>query len=225
MIKYVGFDKDGTLIDSMLSYAKTWGDIFHKEFDLNRDEAKNYLLETSGQANFNQTDDLLKKHGIYFSKEEVFALSNQISEDLALEDNSLAFKDVPGALRKLKENDFKIFVSSNQQEDVVKKDLERTNLLQFIDFYAGIRPQDPGFKKGKPHFEAAANYFNQEYKSFINETIYIGDTSIDVDIANALRVPCIIRKSNNFAEEMLSKGAKFVVEDFSKLPELITSIS
>ena len=223
-IRYIGFDKDGTLMDSMASYAKIWGKIFHDEYGIDQVEAGNFLIQTAGQPTVIQVDTLLRNNNIVLSQNELFSKANEIATVLGEKADSKPFPEVPEVLKKLKEEGYKIFVSSGQQESVIKKDLERAGLLQYIDFFAGIRPDQPDYKKGEPHFRAAAKHFGIPFETFAKETVFIGDTPTDVQVSNNSNIISIVRKSANADETLLDKGAKFVVEDFSNLSEIISAL-
>lgn len=223
-IKYVGFDKDGTLMDSMGSYAKTWGRIFHDEYGIDEKEAADFLLTTSGQQTVVQVDTLLRNNNIVLSQEDVFQKANEIATTLGQNSDSKPFPEVPSILEKLKKEGYRIFVSSGQQQAVIRRDLERSGLIEFIDFYAGIKPEDQDYKKGEPHFRAAAKYFGVPFETFIKESVFIGDTPTDVQVSNNLNIPAIVRKSSNWDERLLNRGAKFVIDDFSSLVEIISTL-
>ncbi|MEK7159966.1 MAG: HAD hydrolase-like protein, partial [Patescibacteria group bacterium] len=75
-----------------------------------------------------------------------------------------------------------------------------------------------------PHFRAAAKHFGIPFETFAKETVFIGDTPTDVQVSNNSNIISIVRKSANADETLLDKGAKFVVEDFSNLSEIISAL-
>ena len=224
MIKYIGFDKDGTLINSMASYAKIWGKIFHDNYGIDETQAENFLLQTAGWPTAVQVDTLLRKHNIILPENEVFQKANQIATTLGEKANLKPFPEVKEVLKKMKEKGYKIFVSSGQQERIIQRDLEKTGLIQYIDFFAGIRPSKPDYKKGKPHFKAAAKYFGVPFEKFVKETVFIGDTPTDVQVSKESNIISIVRKGVNSDDRLLDEGARFVVNDFSNLSELISTL-
>ncbi len=224
MIKYIGFDKDGTLIDSMGSYAKIWGKIFHDEYGIDENEASDFLIKTAGQPTSVQVDTLLKNNNIQLSKEKVFQKANEIAEVLGDRADSKPFPEVLEVLKKLRKEGYRIFVSSGQQETIVKKDLEKADLMQYVDFFAGIRPSKPDYKKGESHFRKAAQYFGVSFETFVKETVFVGDTSTDIQVSNDSHIVCIVRESAYLDKNLLNMGAKFVLRDFSNLPEIIKSL-
>lgn len=223
-IKYVGFDKDGTLFDSMSAYARIWGEIFHEQYAIDPKKAGDFLIRTSGQATTIQVDTLLRDNNIVLPEDEVFQKANEIATALGERSHSKPFIEVPGILKKLKEAGYKIFVSSGQQERIVRKDLERAGLIQYVDFLAGIKPDKPEYKKGEPHFRAAAEHLGVPFEQFVTQAVFIGDTPTDLKISKEVNIISIIRKSANASEKLLDEGASFFVEDLSNLPELLESI-
>lgn len=223
-IKYVGFDKDGTLFDSMGQYAKIWGEIFHDEYGINEEEARDFLIKTAGQPTAVQVDTLLRNNNIILTQQKVFEKANEIATILGERANAKPFPEVLDILKKLKEEGYFIFVSSGQQEQIVQEDLERTGLMQYVDFFAGIRPDEPDYKKGDQHFRAVAQYFNVPFETFVNETVFIGDTPTDVQVSRESNIVSIVRKGANSDDSLLNEGARFVVDDFSNLPELISAL-
>jgi len=224
MIKYVGFDKDGTLLDSIGSYDKIWGKIFHDEYGIGEAEAGNFLIQTAGQPTTVQVDTLLRKHNIVLFEDEVFQKANEIATLLGERANSKPFPEVFDVLKKLKKEGYFIFVSSGQQESVIKRDLEKAGLMRYVDFVAGIRPDQPNYRKGEPHFRAAAEHFGVPFEVFVKETVFIGDTPTDVQVSREANIISIVRKGVNSDDRLSDEGDRFVVDDFSKLPEIISTL-
>ena len=94
MIKFIGFDKDGTLFDSIPTYAKIWGEIFHKEYGINKNQAADYLLTTSGKQTKDQVKDLLLQNGISISEDEASKKARKIALELGERANAKLFPEV-----------------------------------------------------------------------------------------------------------------------------------
>lgn len=223
-IKYVGFDKDGTLIDDFDDYAKEWGRLINEEYGINAKEATEVFIKMAGEPTVTQLATVFQKNNKIFSQTYIFKKAEEIAYRIGKNVSGNLFPEVIQVLQQLKKNNYFIFVSSGQREEIVEKDLERTNILQFIDFYAGIRPDQPDFKKGEPHFRAAAMHFGIPFETFTKQTVFIGDTPTDVEVSNNSNIVSIVRKSSNADESLLKNGAKYVVDDFTSLPEIIKEI-
>ena len=131
MIKYIGFDKDGTLFDVEPAKRRWWGKIIHEDFGIDANEARKiFAVVAPGQPTYLQPALTLKRHNISFSKAELFKKGNEIASRLGKAIKGELFPEVLGVIKQLKEQGYLIFVSSNHQETVVKNDLERTGLIK-----------------------------------------------------------------------------------------------
>jgi phosphoglycolate phosphatase-like HAD superfamily hydrolase len=224
MIKYVGFDKDGTLIDDFRDYTREWGKIIQSDFDINAKDAEDIFIKKAGEPTDIQLAAVLRGHDKNLSQEETFKKAEEIAEVLGKRVQGALFSEVLYVLERLKEEGYFIFVSSGQKEDIVKNDLERTGIIKFIDFLAGIRPDQSDYKKGEPHFRAAAHHFGVDFETFIKETVFVGDTLVDIDLPKKVGILSIARSGTLSKEVLLTDGAKVVVEDFSTLPEILKTL-
>ena len=224
MIKYVGFDKDGTLLDSMSSYATAWGNFFNIEFGLDSKKSGDFLIQTAGQQTVEQVNSLLKKNDIILSDSEVFLTANKLLGYLG-NIKVEAYPDVFPVLKELKSKGYSLFVSTGHKETVAKNDMKSAGLIDYIDLIEGERFEEPNFSKGKPHFEYAAKFFKVSFNEFIKQTVFVGDTQTDIEAANSVGIISIERESTNTREELLKMGTKHVVKDFTGLIPLIESLS
>ena len=225
MIKYVGFDKDGTLIDSNSGITKAWGKIINEDFGIDAKEAEDVFgVTAAGQRTSLQLSLTLKEHNIDFPADKLFEKANEIAVRMGEAVKANPFPEVMDVLKKLKETGYLIFVSSGHQESVVKNDLERTGLIKYVDYYAGVRPDQPDFEKGEQHFKAAADYFEVSFSEFVKEAVFIGDTPVDIDAANSSSIISIARIGTMTKEKLLELGAKFAISDFLSLPEILKNL-
>jgi len=224
MIKYVGFDKDGTLIDDVNGYKKEWGKLVNLKFGIDKEDAENVFMELIEGPTSLQLSTLLQKHHLDLSQSEVFKQAEELAYHLGENFKGNAFPEVLTTLKKLKEKGYIVFVSSGQQEIITKEDLERTGLMQYVDYYVGIRPDQPEFKKGEPHFRDVAKYFGVDFETFIKETVYVGDTLVDVENPKQLEMRSVARSGTLSKGKLLELGADFVIPDLSTLPEVLKTL-
>jgi len=224
MIRYVGFDKDGTLIDDFRGYTKEWGKIIQLDFCIDAKDAEEVFVRMAGEPTDSQLTEALRGSNNKFSKKEIFQKAEAIAEILGKRVQGNLFPDVLPALETLKEKGYFIFVSSGQKEDIVKNDLERTGLSRFVDFFAGIKPEDPTYKKGEPHFRATVEHFGVNFETFIKEAVFVGDTLVDIEIPNKLGMISVARSGTFSKEKLLGMGANFVIPDLSTLPEVLKTL-
>jgi phosphoglycolate phosphatase-like HAD superfamily hydrolase len=224
MIKYVGFDKDGTLIDDFGGYTKEWGRLLNLDYGVDSSEAEKIFMEMAGEATALQLGAVLQRNNIILPQQQLFQKAEEIAYLLGINFKGKLFSEVLNFFRILKGEGYKTFVSSGQQEIITRDDLERTGLMQYIDYFVGIRPEQPDFKKGEPHFRDVAKHFRISFESFVNQAVYIGDTLVDVKVAKAVNMLSIARLGTIPEEKLLRSGAKMAVSNFSILPEILKTL-
>lgn len=224
MIRYVGFDKDGTLINDFDDYAKEWGRLINAEFGIDNKEAIEVFIKMAGEPTDVQLTAILREHNRIFSQTEIFQKAEEIAYRLGENVKGNLFPEVRQVLEHLKKDNYSIFVSSGQREIITKEDLERTGILKYVDYYVGIRLNNPSFKKGEPHFRDVAKHFGVAFETFTKEAVFVGDTSVDVDIANKSGILSIARVGTISREKLLTAGAKFTVADLSNLLQILKTL-
>jgi phosphoglycolate phosphatase-like HAD superfamily hydrolase len=224
MIKYVGFDKDGTLIDDVEGYAKEWGKLINLNFNIDPKEAEELFMDAIEGPTVRQLSIILRKHDINLSEAEMFRKAEELAYCLGEDFKGNAFPEVLDVFKQLKEEGYSLFVSSGQQEIITKEDLERTGLMQCVDYFLGIRPDQPEFKKGEPHFRDVAEHFDVDFEIFIKETVFVGDTLVDVENPKKLGMKSVARAGTLSKERLLELGADFVIPDLSSLPEILKNL-
>jgi phosphoglycolate phosphatase-like HAD superfamily hydrolase len=225
MIKYVGFDKDGTLIDSTQANTKEWGKIIHEDFGIDAKDAEDVFgVIAAGEPTVSQLELVLRRHNISYPQDEMLKKANEIAVRIGKGVKSDLFPDVFNILKQLKSEGYFIFVSSSHQESVVRNDLERTGIAKYVDYCVGVRPSQPEFRKGEPHFKAVATHFGVGYETFVKETAFVGDMPADINAANNCNIVSVARIGTIPKEKLLELGAKFVIPDFLSLPEILKSL-
>lgn len=225
MIKYVGFDKDGTLLDSQEAITRAYGKIIYNDFGIDAASAENIFGKVAlGKPILIQLALTLDYGHVRLSSEELAQKANDILVRLGRAVKASPYPETIETLTKLKTIGYRLFVSSNHQEDVVKDDLKRTGILQYLDFYAGIRLDEPDYKKGLAHFQAAANHYKVNFADFIKQTVFVGDTPEDIKVCQNINVISIGRIGLLSQEKLLEAGARFIIPDLSVLPGLLESL-
>ncbi|MFQ5708251.1 MAG: HAD family hydrolase [bacterium] len=164
------FDLDGTLIDTMGSFADIAGELIEKHCGWNFEIGRKRYLETSGIPFFQQMEILFpggdNNEVIVqrFEKLKIAAFVHEKVSEKTLE-----------TLHELKECGFRTVISSNNFHDLVREFVHRENVP--VDLALGFRPH---FSKGCPHFDYIAEYF----KVPRNKMLFVGDSLRDAEIAH-----------------------------------------
>jgi phosphoglycolate phosphatase-like HAD superfamily hydrolase len=221
-IRYIGFDMDGTLIDTMQFHAFVFGHYIKERFEINAEESGNHYIQTAGHPTADQIVSLLKKYSITISTEQAIQMGQEF-DTIVEHVEAPPFPEVPDVLAQLKNNGYYIFVSSSHPTEAIERILKKAELLQHVDFFLGTDPQNPELKKGEPHFRKAAEYFNVPYEIFIKKAVFVGDGSSDMQAAITSNVIAIGRVGTKTEKDLLDAGAHITLSDLSQLPKLLAS--
>jgi HAD superfamily hydrolase (TIGR01509 family) len=126
------------------------------------------------------------------------------------------FPDTVPTLTELKNRGFKLAVASNRQrpKDVLKK----KKLIQYFDDVIGVG--DSVAPKPSPDI---LNVLMQRFSVSPDETIYIGDSLIDIETAVSAKVRGIgVTTGNYSSEEIISAGAWKSIDNLWELTECLT---
>lgn len=160
------FDFDGTLVDSMTSFADLAASLISQHFDLNPAQARQAYLDTSGLPFYQQLEILFPKHVKNHEVSELFE-SNKRKDYL----EKPLFKDVESGLTRLRKNKIRVAISSNNSHELVEQYLAKKNNFP-SDLVLGYRKD---FAKGRQHFDHILNFFDVAP----SEALFVGDSQQD----------------------------------------------
>lgn len=162
------FDFDGTLVDSMDSFADLAAELIEVSYGTPRDQARQDYLRTSGLPFFEQLEVLFPGSSLNSIVADSFERKKR--EDYL---SRSFFQEVPETLRGLKEKEVRVVVSSNNGQEIVEEYLANQNTLETqFDLVLGFRP---GFSKGPDHFDRVLEHFDLE----VEEVLFVGDSLQD----------------------------------------------
>lgn len=169
-VKAILFDFDGTLVDTMEGYADIAGEIvssFSAEYTF--EQARARYLETSGIPFFQQLEILLPGNS------ENARLADKFEERKQEGLYRTVFPDeVRETIEELRRRGYLAGISSNNFQHMVDRFLETNHLV--FDVVLGFQP---GFAKGKDHFERFLNDFGFSR----DELLFVGDSLKDAEKA------------------------------------------
>jgi len=210
-IKAVIFDFDGTLVDTMQSFADTAADVMATRYDVQFDWARQRYLDTSGIP--------------FFQQLEVIFPNDQRNEEAANEfeqrkldaffDESFP-SDVVQTITRLRELGYAVAISSNNFQELIDQFVNRESL--HFDAALGCREN---FFKGKDHF----THLQAALQLSADQLLFVGDSLMDEVRAreNGVR---FVGKTGTFdaqAFESAQPGTR-TVHLLSELPALIPDL-
>ena len=227
------FDKDGTLVD----FQRTWGPATFRAMEilaagdpLAVERQARALHYSMAKQAFLKTSPLIAGSSATYAeiwaealgRTDVAALRREIDALTAIE--ALKFLtpigDPRAVLSSLKALGLRLGVATNDSEASARRQLAALGIDDLVEFVAGY---DSGHG-GKPDpgmVEAFARALNAEP----NEVALVGDATHDLDAAKAAGATAIAVLSGPADRATLEPHADHVVDDISRLPDLLQSLS
>jgi len=165
-IRAILFDFDGTLVDTMASFADTAAGVISARYPMPHQTARARYLETSGVPFFQQLEVLFpgdarnKAAADTFEQQKLDAFFDESFEP-----------DVVETLATLRDCGLFVGVSSNNFQSLVERFVSREQVP--FDAVLGCIP--PDFFKGKDHFD----YLQNNHGVAPSETLFVGDSLMD----------------------------------------------
>lgn len=220
-IKAVIFDLDGTLLDSISGIAQAMNSML-QEYGLPTHSTKQYknlvgsgISETiRGALPLSMASLKEEKNNPAFEK---MVERYRSIYDIVWPDHSPPFDGIPELLVHLEQHKIKMAVLSNKSDDFTKRMTHQVLKDFSFSVVAGSRPGVPI----KPDPTAALE-IAQQIKVSPGETIFIGDSGIDMETAvRAGMFPVGALWGFREADELLQHGARELLEHPSEMTRLL----
>ena len=206
--KVVVFDFDGTIVDSMDSFADIAAEVMPSQYGIDKETARRMYLETSGIPFFEQLEQLFPNH----RSNEAVAKNFEDKKKLDYITKK-PFEDAKAAIDSLNNLGLKTVVSSNNFQDLV--DLLAGSLDIDFDMVLGFKP---GFAKGNEHFKHIKNAFGVKR----DEMLFVGDSIKDGERAEGFGIDFVGREGIFSEEDFLAKFPEAdVISDLGQIRKII----
>lgn len=213
-IRYVVFDLDGTLLNTLddlfLSVNKILSDHGYKTRSKN--EVRSYLgngvralldLALPEEERF-RTDELLPEFKAYY--------------DLHKEDNTAPYAGVKEAVAEIKKAGIKCAIVSNKFDAAVQE-LKNVTFSGLVDFACGEREG----VKPKPAPDGVFLAM-QALGADSAETVYVGDSEVDLATAENTGLRCVaVSWGFRDRDELVKRGAKNIADTPEQMKDFILS--
>lgn len=213
-IRYVVFDLDGTLLNTLddlfLSVNKILSDHGYKT--RSKDEVRSYLgngvralldLALPEEERF-RTDELLPEFKAYY--------------DLHKEDNTAPYAGVKEAVAEIKKAGVKCAIVSNKFDAAVQE-LKNVTFSGLIDFACGEREG----VKPKPAPDGVFLAMDA-LGADPAETVYVGDSEVDLATAENTGLKCVaVSWGFRDRDELVKRGAKNIADTPDQMKDFILS--
>lgn len=220
MIKAIGLDWDGTLIDFLGVKIRNSGIAFADEFgmeSINPLEVKEAYRQYSGVSRKKLFDQIAQVcMGRHLSEQEFQRLSSEFDRlnDTALIGDKL-FPYVFPTLEDQKRRNRILYVSSSVPSESLNRAVERIGGLR--NYFNHILGGDIYGGKGSGH----TALITKSYDLTPSQIVYVCDEPIDIDLAREAGTRIIAVTNTYEAKKLRERGADQVIPDLSELEDAI----
>lgn len=182
-IKVIGFDWDGTLVDSMAVKAESFADSvlqFYPHLNDKREEIVRLYLQTRGNPRTFQFSLVQERFGLLpLNVPQMKEWSDTFTASYLAKQLPL-FEDTAKTLEELKRRDYRLFLSSSVPQGDLDKTMEHyPGVKDYFEDVLGTRDEGK-FRKGQPHL----TYISEKLQIPVSEIAFVGDAADDVKGAN-----------------------------------------
>ena len=213
MITTIVWDMDGTVLNTLIDLR----------------DSVNYVLRK-----YNMPEHTIEEYRRYFGSGIRYALECAVIEgtpsetidemlpifkehyDIHCLDNTCPYEGILDAMKKLKEKGYKMAIVSNKIDSAVKE-LNEKFFKEYVDVAIG---ETPGTKR-KPAPDMVEQAL-KELDSSKEESIYIGDSEVDLQTARNSNLPCIsVLWGFRDKDYLIEQGATTFAETPEELVQLL----
>jgi phosphoglycolate phosphatase-like HAD superfamily hydrolase len=177
-IKIIGFDWDGTIVDSMGAKAKSFANSIIElwpSLKNNRKKIEKIYFETRGTFRFNQldlVDQIFHLTNLNFKKRKEWS---DLFTATYLDKKMPLFNDSLATLGELRKRGYVLFLSSSVPHPDLVETLKLYPAKKYFKYILGTKRRRT-FKKGLPHLK----FISEKSKCPIAEMAFVGDGAPDV---------------------------------------------
>ncbi|MFH1831011.1 MAG: HAD hydrolase-like protein [Pseudomonadota bacterium] len=203
------FDFDGTIVDSMNTFADIAAKVMPRRLNIDSESARRRYFETSGIPFFQQLEVLFPGHPANKETAEEFEkikLEGYFEEPL--------FEDAYDTVKHLRELGIKVAVSSNNFQHLVDQFVKKQGIK--FDAILGFKE---GFDKGAAHF----SHIEKELEIPRECMTFVGDSIKDGERAAGFGINFIAKEGFFTRDQFMHQFPKArVISTLSELKEIFT---
>lgn len=211
MYKYVFFDMDGTVLDTLQDLTDAvnhtlrqygYPEISRVQCAANLGNGARVLLTRSAPAEAD-IDEMLKSYMPYYNAHCL--------------DKTVPFEGIPELMHALKDRNVRMAIISNKP-DAATRELAAQFFGDLLDFAVG--ESEAVKKKPDPSLVNAAI---REFGAEREDCVYIGDTEVDIKTAKNACIDCIaVTWGFRTEQELIDSGATVLAKNADELLKLLT---
>lgn len=213
MYKYILFDFDGTVFDTVEGITKSARYAINK-FGLDAD--LDFLRCFAGPP---LVDKFMEVYDFSLEQaQQATAYFKERYQPIGLYECRI-FPGMKEMLQNLKAAGFVLGIATSKPQELAEKLLQGENMIEVFDVICGS-----GLNGNNDSKESVIRRAMETLGAELNETVLIGDTKYDVLGAKAVGIDCVGVRFGYAAEgELEAAGAKYIAEDVTELEKLLKS--
>ena len=214
MYKYILFDFDGTVFDTVEGISKSARYAINK-FGL--DAELDFLRCFAGPP---LVDKFMEVYGFSLEQaQQATAYFKERYQPIGLYECRI-FPGMKEMLLRLKEAGFVLGIATSKPQELAEKLLRGEDMIEIFDAICGS-----GLNGNNDSKESVLRRAMEILGADNEHSVLIGDTKYDVLGANAVGIDCVGVRFGYAAEgELEEAGAKYIVEDVEELEKLLKNI-
>jgi HAD superfamily hydrolase (TIGR01549 family) len=222
-IKAVIFDIDGTLIKFVLDYKSSRAEVIqfltNQGFPQSLFSMKENIFEMLKKAELYMKNNGAEKNKIKTIKQGVFSIADHHEMEAANATSMLP--GVLETLKNLKNMGLKMAIFTMNGEKSTSHIMRTFKLGQFFDAIA-TRESATKVKPDPAHLDTVLSAL----KIKPEETIVVGDSTLDMKCANELNIKSVgISTGISLPKELIAAGASYLISSFTDIPKLVQQLN
>ncbi len=218
-VKAVGFDFDGTLVNSLGEKVKNAGIVYSQEFGVDPKNVETSYKKYSGVSRRFLFDKIAEQTiNRKLSEEEYNRLSNKFDKlNSSVIVPERLYPDTVKVLVEQKNKGRILYISSSVPHSVLNESAASVGISKYFNEIMGL-----GFQgtKGVGH----TKYIIKKYGLTKEEIVFVGDELPDIDLSKEAGIRVISVTNTLTSEELINRGAYKTISKLSELEAVLVSI-
>ena len=206
MIKNIFLDFNGTLLDDrdLCLNLLNW---------MLKDQNKPLVMKDKYKEIFTfPVKNYYIKAGLDFNIESFESLAHRFMDRYISEYKECSlYEGIKDTLTYLRNNGYKTYILSASKQSILNSQCEYFGLTKYFDDIIGVNDIYASSKE-----DIAINYINAKHID-VSESIFIGDTLHDNDVAKALGMKCYLVSCGHQSYDVLSKAGVKIIDNINTL--------
>ncbi|MDP3998095.1 MAG: HAD family hydrolase [bacterium] len=182
VIKVIGFDWDGTLVDSMVVKSKAFTDAvvkFYPQIVNHKSGIAITYIRSRGNPRVYQLGLIQEKFNLAPLRKKTFEEWSALFTSFYIDMEIPLFADTEKTLDQLRKRGYKLFLCSSVPQAYLDKTLQHYPIRSYFEYILGLSAGGK-FRKGLPHL----TYISKKLNTPLEKIAFVGDAGDDVKGAN-----------------------------------------